>query len=124
MNALMVIFPYKVGGIWVFDDAAVGLVREPFVDTVNTFIDKMTEHIPGAEAGVRLLFSAKPFPGHTLSFTWVRPEFEGNWYACPALDGLQGWLCPAMFKYFEAAPAQLFAKAEPLGAAPSAAPVV
>ncbi len=114
MNSLMVIFPYKVNGIWAFDDEATGLVREPFVDVVNTFIDKMAEHIPNAESGVRLLFSARPFPGYMLSFTRVREEFDGNWYACKELGGQQGWLCPAMFKYFDAAPPELFAKVEPV----------
>jgi hypothetical protein len=108
----MVIFPYKVNGIWAFDDEATGLVREPFVDVVNQFIDKMTEEIPGAESGVRLLFSAQPFPGYALSFSRVREEFDGNWYSCNELGGQEGWLCPAMFKYFEVAPSSLFAKAE------------
>jgi len=31
MNSLMVIVPYKYEGLWVFDDAAVGLSKEPFI---------------------------------------------------------------------------------------------
>jgi hypothetical protein len=31
MNAINVIWPYKHHGMWVFDDARVGLVQEPFV---------------------------------------------------------------------------------------------
>ena len=31
MNTIGVIAPYKYEGMWVFDDPAVGLVREPFV---------------------------------------------------------------------------------------------
>jgi hypothetical protein len=27
---------------------------------------------------------------------------------------MEGWLCPALFKYFEAAPKDLYVKAEPL----------
>jgi hypothetical protein len=27
---------------------------------------------------------------------------------------MEGWLCPALFKYFDAAPKTLYAKAEPL----------
>jgi len=114
VNSLMVIFPYKVGGIWAFDDEATGLVREPFVDEVNSFIDKLTAHIPGAAAGFRLIFSAKPFPGYALSFKRVKEEFEGNWYSCNELGDEQGWLCPALFKYFDGAPSNLFAKAEPM----------
>ena len=113
MNSLMVIFPYKTAGIWAFDDASVGLVREPFVDRVNFFIDTLATHIPDAENGIRLLFSAKPFPGWSLSFKKVKEEFEGNWYSCNELGGEMGWLCPAMFKYFQSAPDELYAKAEP-----------
>ena len=112
MNSLLVIFPYKVGGIWAFDDEAAGLIQEPFIDQVNRFIDKLTEHIPGAENGFRLIFSAKPFPGFSMSFRWVKEEFEGNWYSCNELNSEPGWLCPALFKYFESAPAELYAKAE------------
>ena len=109
----MVIFPCKTGGIWAFDDEATGLVREPFVDVVNTFLDKLTAHIPEAEHGFRLIFSAKPFPGFGMSFKHVREEYEGNWYSCNELAGEPGWLCPALFKYFDAAPAEIYAKAEP-----------
>jgi hypothetical protein len=31
MNSLLVIHPYKHDGVWVFDDPAVGLGKEPFV---------------------------------------------------------------------------------------------
>jgi hypothetical protein len=31
MNSLLVIHPYKHAGVWVFDDPAVGLVKETFV---------------------------------------------------------------------------------------------
>ena len=33
-NSLFIIRPYKHSGMWVFDDPAVGLVREPFVSSV------------------------------------------------------------------------------------------
>ena len=39
-NALMVIYPYKYQGMWVFDDEAVGLVREPFVSGADDIIEK------------------------------------------------------------------------------------
>jgi hypothetical protein len=108
---MMVIRPYRTEGVWAFDDASKGLVREPFVDEANRFIDALVDGIPNAESGFRLLFSAKPFPGFSLSFSRVREEFEGHWYACDQLGG-EGWLCPALFKYFDKAPEQLFVKAE------------
>jgi hypothetical protein len=44
-------------------------------------------------------------------FEWRREEFGGNWYYCRELDR-EGWLCPALLKYFEAAPRAIFARFE------------
>jgi hypothetical protein len=41
MNAINVISPYKDHGMWVFDDARVGLVQEPFVSGADTWIDRV-----------------------------------------------------------------------------------
>ncbi|MFM9849829.1 MAG: DUF6717 family protein [Hyphomicrobiaceae bacterium] len=106
-NAMMVIFPYRHNGLWVFDDEATGLVREPFVFGVPEMIDQIVEKIPGAEQGFQLLFSASPFPGYQDELTWVREEYEGNWYRWDKA-GIEGWLCPALFKYFEAAPPKIY----------------
>lgn len=86
--------PYKYEGLWVFDDPAVGLHREPFVAGIDKMIDQLVASIPGAEHGFRLLFSARPFPGHTVKLEWRREESGGNWYSCPQF-GIEGWLCPA-----------------------------
>ena len=112
MNALSVLFPYKYEGLWVFDDPDVGLRREPFVLGIDDMITRVVAGIPDADKGFRLLFSATPFPGHTVKLEWRREESGGNWYFCPQL-GMEGWLCPALFKYFDQAPAELYAKAEP-----------
>ena len=47
MNAVSVIFPYRLEGVWVFDDASAGLVREPFISGADNILDVLTEHIPG-----------------------------------------------------------------------------
>jgi hypothetical protein len=112
MNAIGVIAPYKYEGLWVFDDPAVGLAREPFVAGIDLMIDRLVAQIPGAEKGFRLLFSATPFPGYTLALVWRREEFGGNWYYSPDFD-LEGWLCPALLRYFEKAPHELYARAQP-----------
>src|SRR5881296_3604887 len=111
MNAIGVIAPYKYEGMWVFDDPAVGLSREPFVAGIDTMIDRLVATIPGAERGFRLLFSATPFPGHTVKLEWRREEYGGNWYYSPQFD-MEGWLCPALFKYFPEAPLEIYVKAE------------
>jgi hypothetical protein len=110
MNAINVIAPYRWEGMWVFDDARVGLLQEPFVSGADTIIDRVVSEIPNADKGFRLIFSAKPFPGATLELKWDREEAGGNWYYCPALD-MEGWLCPALFRYFESAPDAIYAQA-------------
>ena len=112
MNSLAVIAPYKYEGMWVFDDALVGLVREPFVAGIDTMIDRLVAAIPHAEKGFRLIFSPTPFPGYTVELEWRREEYGGNWYFSRQF-GMEGWLCPALFKYFTTAPHQLFARADP-----------
>ena len=111
MNSIGIIAPYKYEGMWVFDDPTVGLTREPFVAGIDKMIDQLVTHIPGAEQGFRLLFSATPFPGHNVKLEWRREESGGNWYYCPRFD-MEGWLCPALFKYFEDTPQELYGRAE------------
>jgi len=113
MNAISVIAPYKHLGFWVFDDDRVGLVQEPFVSGADTIIDELVRDIPSAADGFRLLFSSSPFPGATLSMTWLRSEHGGNWYYWSERD-MEGWLCPALFRYFPEAPPALFAQALPM----------
>jgi hypothetical protein len=113
-NAIMVIAPYLHEGTWVFDDESARLVKEPFVAGVPEMIDVLVKDIPEADRGFRLLFSAKPFPGHQKELRWLRGDFGGNVYA---LDDppMEGWICPAMFKYYSTPPKNLYVKAEPIG---------
>jgi hypothetical protein len=107
MNALSIISPYKLEGVWVFDDAAVGLLREPFISGADNILDVLAENIPDSASGFKLIFSASPFPGYTARFVWTRSEYEGNWYRWPE-RGMEGWLCPALLKYFESPPKEIF----------------
>lgn len=109
-NALMVIFPYHHEKTWVFDDPDVGLVKEPFVFGIPEMIDDLVKDIPNAEQGFKLIFSKNPFPSCQRNLAWLREECEGNWYA---INGeKEGWLCPALFKYFDMAPKNIYVKAE------------
>ena len=112
-NAIMVIAPYRYKGTWVFDDPRFGLVREPFVAGVPAMIDALVADIPDADKGFRLTFSANPFPEFEKKLTWLRGDLQGNYYK---LDDppMEGWICPAMFKYYDKPPAEVYVKAEPL----------
>ena len=111
MNSILVIRPYKYEGVWVFDDPATDLVREPFVSGADVILDRMTASLPSAASGFTLLFSEQPFPGYQCEFQWRREEFGGNWYFSPQYD-MEGWLCPALFKYFPTAPERIYAQAK------------
>lgn len=112
MNAIRLIAPYRYHGMWVFDDERVGLVQEPFVSGADELIDMLVREIPRADEGFRLLFSESPFPGHQVKLEWVREDSGGNWYRWEE-QGKEGWLCPALFRYFSEAPAELYAQALP-----------
>ncbi len=100
MNEIHVISPYKYHGTWVFDDARVGLLQEPFVAGADTWIDRVVADIPKAEQGFTLIFSGAPFPGYQYRLDWRRAES----------GGMEGWLCPALFRYFSDAPMSLYAQ--------------
>lgn len=110
-NSILVIAPYRHQGTWVFDDSSAGLVQEPFVAGVPEMIDILVNEIPKADEGFRLLFSASPFPGYQKELKWLRGDMGGNYYA---LDDppMEGWICPALFKYYEKPPSHLYVKAE------------
>ena len=112
-NVLMVIAPYWEYCTWVFDDETRGLIKEPFVLGVPDMIDILVEDIPNARSGFRLIFSSSPFPEYQKELTWVREEHGGNWYSSDD-PPMEGWLCPALFEYFDEPPEKIYVKAEPL----------
>jgi hypothetical protein len=115
MNAINVIAPYTHHGMWVFDNPRVGLNQEPFVAGADAMIDRVVADIPNAEHGFTLIFAATPFPGHQYKLDWVRADEDGgSWYRSADLD-MEGWLCPALFRYFEEAPKQIYARVKALG---------
>lgn len=116
LNAIMIIKPYKWEGQWVFDDDRVDLVKEPFVAGADTLIDVAIEQkgIANAEKGFLLLFSATSFPGVDLHLEWVRKEASGNVYKW-AEQGMEGWLCPALLKYFENPPMEIYVQLKNVG---------
>ena len=73
---------------------------------MNTLFAK---DIPNSELGFTLVFSAQPFPAFQVDFELRREEFGGNWYYSSALE-MEGWLCPALFKYFDSAPKNIYAQ--------------
>ena len=113
MNVIMVIYPYRYRGQWVFDDADTELVKEPFVAGMDIIIDMAIEKkgVKNAEEGFRMTFSATKFPGYDFELVRVRKEAGGWWYYSTDFEK-DGWLCPDVFKYFESAPKEIYIKFE------------
>lgn len=110
-NQILTIQPYRRGSVWVFDDEKVGLHAEPFVGEINTMINAMLVRkglIPSEP--FTALFSASAFPGVGMILRHLRGDMGGNWYNDTS-TGLEGWLCPALFKYFVAAPKVIYVAA-------------
>ena len=82
-------------------------MQEPFVSGADIIIDKMVEHFSKPEEGFTLIFSANPFPSYQLELIWAREDCGGNGYNSPKLK-MEGWLCPALFKYFEKTPPAIY----------------
>jgi hypothetical protein len=90
--------------MWVFDDPDVDLKHEPFVRGMPEIIDRLLDD-PNVER-FNLIFSDASFPG-AVRADWVREDSGGNWYR---VEGREGWLCPALFHYFDEAPRELYAQ--------------
>jgi hypothetical protein len=107
------IHPYRTEGLWAFDDPATGLVRELLILGTDEIIDDLVEkHLDAsAHAGFTLIFSHQPFPGYHIALKRAEPDSGGYWYA-RLPDGKRGWLCAALFEYFDQAPLELYARGE------------
>jgi hypothetical protein len=118
MNSIMVLTPYRYNGLWVFDDKNTGLVREALIAGVPEILEALhKEHkIVNPDNGFNLLFSPAPFPGYHTEANWLREGDGGNWYQAtlPSGEVQEGWLCPALFKYFPEAPKKIYFKVESL----------
>jgi hypothetical protein len=112
MNVINVIEPYRYLGMWVFDDPRVGLSAEPFVGGADTMIDRVTAGFPGADRGFLMVFSANSFSGHQFRLEWRREEGSGNVYYSAELDA-EGWLCPALLRYFPERPSEIYVQVKP-----------
>jgi hypothetical protein len=116
-NQIKAIKPYKWEGLWVFDDPAVGLDKEALVAGMPEMIERAAARagIAHPEKGFVALFSKDPFPGAMVCLEWVGEDMGGNVYRWPEA-GLEGWLCPALLKYFDHAPRKLYIELRPANA--------
>lgn len=104
-NSIFTISPYRWMSGWVFDDPAVGLVKEAFVAGADTLLDKLA----GDNDRLLVNFASIPFPDHDFCLEMREKTDWGTTYFCEAL-GQEAWLCPALWKYFPESPKQIYIK--------------
>ena len=109
-NSLLVIEPYRTGKDWAFDEPRLGLKAEPLILGVPEILNKLSAEIPGSDKSIRVIFSQNPFP-KALRMDRRHEENGGNWYYSKDYN-LEGWLCPALFKFFPRAPLHIYVKAD------------
>lgn len=109
MNTLMQIYPYRTRSGWSFDDEEKGLKGEPFVAGIPKIIDQF---VPKDQKTCTITFSGQEFPGAQghLERAGDSGSVHGGTDYMLAIGGRQmvGWLCPALFKYFDEAPEELW----------------
>jgi len=106
-NAIHVIHPYKIAGMWVFDDRDKDIVKEPFVSGADEILD----FVSGYSIKCTILFSNKPFPGNKYRLNKTYDEGQGAWYMlnelaanddCVDITNIKhGWLCAVVKYYFQ-----------------------
>ena len=110
---------YRHNGCWVFDDENFGLVAEAFVLGISEILTDMIVKKFGEnlyDKGCYVTFAGRDFPQYDGMITrdknpdgtW-NEDMGGNWYHHEE-SGITGWLCPALFHYFEGAPTSIYAK--------------
>ena len=113
-NQILVIHPYwDEGGSLVFDDPSVGLSKEPFVAGADDVLRLLAAQVDeSCKEKFTLRFSDEPFPGHQTAIRRTRAEYGGNWYVVEG-TGQEGWLCPALYRYYAKAPEALYLEIRP-----------
>ncbi len=113
MNSINVLKLYWSDECWMYDDREHGRIREPLVLGTSEAVDalRLLDGLPQARDPFQILFSSSEFPGSHRA-DWLREESGGHWYV---FEGqYTGWLCPALFDFFESAPTDLWVRARSL----------
>lgn len=111
----MQIHPYHNGLGWVFDDEDQGLFAEGLVEGIDTILDLYTkEHNIDASKGLDVIFDDKKIDSYDIMLEKTE-EIQndgrqyGNMYYCDRY-GIEGWLCPSLYLYFNDAPKRIYIK--------------
>lgn len=96
---------------WYFDDPALGIEDEAFVQGSSEIIDHQLCRIgrDRARAAV-LLFDERSFRESTFSLTTLYQEQDGGMWYVDLASKMRGWLCPTTLKYFDSFPKTIYGR--------------
>lgn len=79
-NSIFRIVLQFIDGLWVYDDIAFGIKKQPLVFGMDLILERMIDHVDDIEGRLNLIFSSIPFPGSEHCLAFVREETEGFIY--------------------------------------------
>jgi hypothetical protein len=118
MNAINYIHSYVHKGAWVFDDFSRELDKEPFVAGADLLLDVMADNDGNRKEGQTcgFYFGATPIPDWNVQLKiHSKDGNDGTFYTVDLPElGKQDegpiWLCPALLKFFEDSPENIYVK--------------
>lgn len=125
MNQINTVEMFFIGKQLVFTDESVGLKNEAMVAGSDLALCSIAEMkgIENWREGFVVTFSGQYFPDHDVCAEWIEGDVTnkavdssqcGNWYKVKLGEiEMPCWLCPALFKYFETSPKNLYVKVSP-----------
>lgn len=101
------IYPYKEFNTWFFDDVDFHIYHEPFVMGVSEMIDNILHKKGINDKQIKINFSTEKFADADVTLFKTSDLEEGAMYEISE-NKESGWLCPALFKYFQMAPEKIY----------------
>jgi len=102
---------------WVFDDPRTGLVKEGLVQGIDTMLNAMAQ-LRGLNRreGFDITFSSNKIEDYDVKLNKLHEidgdgQKNGTMYYCEEFE-TEGWLCPALYLYFTAAPDNIYIKVQ------------
>lgn len=110
---IKIIYPYKHNNLWVFDDINEELLKEELTMGMEKIIEHLTYNLSNADHGFKCIFSNEPITDYDAILNHIDGENGGNWYKLKDTNMI-GWLCPALYNYFNVAPKKIYLKIKAL----------
>tara|TARA_R110001606_G_C15239150_1_gene636009 strand:+ start:185 stop:553 length:369 start_codon:yes stop_codon:yes gene_type:complete len=117
MNSINSIHSYIHNGMWVFDDESRELDKEPFVEGADLLLDVMSGRVNDKSIETcSFYFGATPIPNQDVELVKSGEDgYDGTYYKVnfPELnltDEGPIWLCPALLKFFETPPENIYVR--------------